>query len=107
MASNGLGDLEQVVLLAVLRLGEDAHAMRIREELAQEAGRPLSRGALYRTLERLVEKGRLEWSVGESSPERGGLPRRHFALTAEGIDALSAARRTLLHMWEGVEHVLK
>ena len=71
------------------------------------ASRPLSRGALYRTLERLVEKGYLEWTVGDSAPERGGLPRRLFALTPLGIEALAVVRRTLLHMWDGFEHVFK
>ncbi len=101
-----LGELEQMVLLVVLQLGANAQAIAIRDELAERAGRRLTRGALYRTLERLTEKGMLDWKVGESTPERGGLPRRDFRVTKAGIRALRATRRTLLDLWSGLGHVL-
>jgi len=101
-----LGELEQIVLLVVLQLGADAQAIEIRDALAARAGRRLTRGALYRTLERLTEKGMLDWKVGESTPERGGLPRRDFRVTKAGIRALRASRRTLLELWSGLDHVL-
>lgn len=101
-----LGEFEHLVLLAVLRLGEDASAIEIRNEIGNGADRPVSRGALYKTLERLEEKGLLEWAVGDSAPERGGLPRRIFAVTAGGVEALRDNRAVLLHFWSGLEETL-
>jgi len=101
-----LGELEQIVLLVVLQLGADAQAIAIRDALLERAGRRLTRGALYRTLERLTEKGMLDWKVGDSTPERGGLPRRDFRVTRSGLVALRATRRTLLDLWSGLDHVL-
>jgi len=101
-----LGELEQIVLLIVLQLGPEAQAVAIRSELEERAGRRLTRGALYKTLERLTEKGMLDWKVGESTPERGGIPRRDFRVTAAGVRALRQSRRTLLELWSGLDHVL-
>ena len=106
MERENLGELEQIVLLVVLRLGADAQAIAIRAELVDRAGRRLTRGALYKTLERLTEKGLLEWEVGGSTPERGGFPRRDYRVTRAGISALQASRGTLLELWGGLEHVL-
>jgi len=106
MEREKLGELEQIVLLVVLRLGSEAQAIAIRSELADRAERKLTRGALYKTLERLTEKGLLEWAVGASTPERGGFPRRDYRVTAAGVRALQASRRTLMELWGGLDHVL-
>jgi DNA-binding PadR family transcriptional regulator len=100
-----LGEFEQLVLLGILRLGQDAHALALRESLSSIAGRPVSRGALYRTLDRLAEKGLATWDVEHDVPARGGLPRRRFTVTRQGIAALRRSRRTLLHLWEGLAEV--
>jgi len=97
-----LGEFEQLVLLSVLRMKPDATAIVVRRELNQ-GGRPVSRGALYKTLERLEVKGLLTWEVSESTPARGGLPRRRFVVTPAGVDALRSARETLLYFWSGLE----
>lgn len=98
------GEFEQMVLLAVLRLGSGAYAVAIRRELERRAGRTVSRGALYRTLDRLEEKEMVEWSVDEEAvPERGGHPRRRFVVTAEGWEAVRAARDAFDRLWEGVD----
>ncbi len=76
--SGHLGELEQMVLLAVLRLAEDdAYGSRVRDELQTKADRGVARGALYVTLDRLVEKGMLDTRVGDPTPGRGGRPRRY------------------------------
>jgi len=103
-----IGEFEQLVLLAILQLGDDAYAIDIRAKLSAIAGRTISRGALYRTLDRLAEKSLVAWDLEEDQiPERGGHPRRQFATTAEGIAALSESRTTLLELWTGLEEVLR
>lgn len=107
-----LGEFEQLVLLALLQvveeLGADAPVQSLRERLERLAGRSVSRGALYRTLDRLEEKSWVAWSLdGEDIPERGGHPRRRFRVTPEGITVLRAARETLLGLWSGLEEVLE
>lgn len=101
-----LGEFEQLVLLGVLRLGGEAYALPLRDALSSIAGRPVARGALYRTLDRLAEKGLLTWDVEEDAPARGGLPRRRFIVTRSGIAALRRSRRTLLKLWDGLGEVL-
>ena len=100
------GEFEQMVLLAILQLGDEAFALSVIHELDRRAGRPVSRGALYKTLERLEEKGLVEWDVEETIPGRGGHPRRLFRVTRSGIATLKVSRNTLLRLWEGLEGVL-
>lgn len=102
-----LGELEHLVLLAVLQLGRNAHAIEIRERLAQRAQRRVARGALYGTLSRLQKKGFLHWRVEDSIPERGGIPRRRFQVTDEGIAALRQSRRAIARLSEGLEQELQ
>jgi PadR family transcriptional regulator len=101
-----LGEFEQLVLLAVLRVGDGAHGTRILQELRASGGRPVSRGALYVTLARLEEKGLLHSRAGESSPARGGWPRRYVRVSASGLRALRASRAVLLRLWAGLEAAL-
>jgi len=101
-----LGEFEHLLLLTVLRLGTEAYGVAIARELEERAGRQVSRGALYTSLDRLESKGLLRWKPGDGSPEREGLPRRRYALTAAGIAALRESRDVLKRMWRGVEHLL-
>ena len=107
MTSRFLGEFEQMVLLAVLQLKTEAYAVGILEELDERAGRSVSRGALYKTLERLERKGLLTWRTEDGSPERGGHPRRLFAVTPRGITALQDTRQALIRLWEGLDSVLE
>lgn len=97
-----LGDLEELVLLAVLRLGHGAWGARIQEELEGRAGRAVSIGTIYVTLMRLEEKGLARSWMGEPTGERGGKAKRHFEVRSEGIQALEASRRARERMWEGL-----
>ena len=102
-----LGDFEQLLLLAVLRLDADAYGLDITRELEARAGRSVSRGALYTSLDRLEDKGLLRWKTAVGSDARGGLPRRRYSVTPAGVAALRECRSTLQRMWRGLEHVLK
>jgi PadR family transcriptional regulator PadR len=102
-----LGELEQQLLLIVLRLGDEAYANPIGETLAAAAGRRVARGALYTALERLEQKGCLRSALGDPLPERGGRPRRYFTVTASGLRALRQVRRVLLGLWDGLESKLE
>ncbi len=98
-----LGEFEQLLLLAVLRLGEDAYGVTIRREIEERTGREVSLGAIYPTMDRLEEKGLLTSFMGEPTGERGGRSRRYFTVLPEGVRALCRARDTFLAMWEGLE----
>ena len=106
MSSSFPGEFEQMVLLAILRLGDDAFALGVLRELDTKAGRRVSRGALYKTLERLETKEFLDWEVEGATPDRGGHPRRRFRVTPDGIAALRASRDALFHLWQGLDGVL-
>ena len=98
-----LGELEQVVLLAVLRLGSSAYAVSIRDEIRGRAGIDVSRGTVYVTLERLERKGFLQSWFADPTPERGGKAKRYFKARPAALRALSECRDVLLKMWDGVE----
>jgi PadR family transcriptional regulator PadR len=102
-----LGEFEQIVLLAILRLGEHAYAIPIRDEIATRAGRHVARGALYTALDRLEQKRFLRSRMSEPLAERGGRSRRYFTLTAMGLAALRESRHTLLQLWSGLEGQLE
>ena len=101
-----LGEFEQLVLLTLLKLGDEAYALPARKEMKRIAGRTVSRGALYRTLERLSQKDFVSWVVEEKVEGRGGHPRRRFTVTPSGVAALKASRNALLDLWAGMEEVL-
>ncbi len=101
-----LGEFEHVVLLAILQLSDDAHAITIREHLAAGAERSVSRGALYATLERLTRKELLRWETDEATPSRGGMPRRRFTVTTKGVKAIRTSQRMIARLSEGLDEAL-
>ena len=98
-----LGEFEQFVLLAILRLGEQAYGTTIRQVLLDVIKREVSIGALYTTLTRLEEKGLITSSMGEATAERGGRAKKYFAITADGKRALQDTRQSLDAMWRDVK----
>jgi DNA-binding PadR family transcriptional regulator len=106
MAEIHLGDLEQIVLLAVLRLGDRAYTVPILEEIEAQSGRKVARGALYTALDRLETKGCLRSRLGDPLPERGGRPRRYFTVTPAAVRALKDSRLALMRLWRGLESLL-
>ena len=98
-----IGEFEQLVVLAALRLGDEAYPAAIRREIEERTGRSASRGAVYTTLDRLENKGMLSSALGAPLPERGGKPRRYYQVEEQGLEALREARRALERMWSGLE----
>jgi DNA-binding PadR family transcriptional regulator len=101
-----LGEFELVVLLAVLRLEESAYGVTILREIHKRAGRPVARGAVYITLDRLESKGYLRSSLADPTPQRGGKAKRLFHVSAQGISAVREYRRVLVNMWQDLEPLL-
>jgi DNA-binding PadR family transcriptional regulator len=99
-----LGRFEELVLLAVVRLRENAYGVTIRREIAERTGRDVSFGAVYTTLERLQRKGHVSSRLGDSTPERGGRAKRYFRIEAPGITALNKTQEMITSMG-GLVHV--
>jgi PadR family transcriptional regulator PadR len=101
-----LGEFEQAVLLVILRLGDEAYAVTITDELRRCTGRAPARGAIYITLDRLESKGYLKSRLADPTPERGGRSKRYYALRPAAIEALRTCRRQWLALWRGLENTL-
>lgn len=102
-----LGDFEQLVLLGVLRLDDEAYGAAIRQEVHARSGRDVSINAVYTTLERLEAKGLLRSWVGEPTPQRGGRRRKFYALRPAGVAALREAYHAFTAMADGFERRLE
>lgn len=102
MPPNHIGEFEHIVLLAVLRLGERAYGVPIGLEIETRAGRRVTVGALYATLDRLESKGFLHSWFADPTPERGGRSKRYFGLLPKGVKALAESKAMLDRMWCGV-----
>jgi PadR family transcriptional regulator, regulatory protein PadR len=97
-----LGTLEQIVLLAVMRLDTEAYGMTIRDEIQRRTGRRISFGAVYVTLQRLESKGFVTSWMGEPTAERGGRAKRFFRVSAAGRRALQRSREAIAAMTSGL-----
>jgi DNA-binding PadR family transcriptional regulator len=102
MTHEPLGELEQMVLLAIVRLGRDSYGTPIVDELARHTRRPILRPSVYLALKRLEAKGLIRSRLGEPEARRGGRARRHFEPAAAGLKALRESQRTLNSLWNGV-----
>ena len=98
-----LGEFEQLILLAILRLRDDAYGVTIRAELAERAGRTVAPGALYTTLERLEIKGLIASRMSDPTPQRGGRAKRHVTVTAEGMEALTRSVQAYQRLLDGLK----
>ena len=101
-ATPALGEFEQVVLLAILRLGDQAYGVTIRREIAECTEREPAPGALYTTLDRLEEKGLVASKYGDPTPERGGRAKRYFTVTTRGVHAVARAQRAYQRLLKGL-----
>ena len=103
MTHQGLGEFEQLVLLAVAHLGDDAYGIPIVDEIERRTGRSTARAAVYVTLRRLEDKGLVSSWMSDPTPERGGKARRYVKLEPSGVAALREARRLAERMWHGLD----
>ena len=101
-----IGELETLILLATLRLGDGAYGVSIRDEIEVRTGRRLTRGAVYRALRRLEAKGFVDGRLGDPRPERGGRAKRFLRLTESGLAVLRSATADLDRMRSGLDDVL-
>ena len=106
-ARDYLGELEEMVMLAALRLKGDAYGASILRELDEKAGREVSRGAVYVILERLEGKGLVESRLGEATGERGGRARRMVRVTQSGVEALRRSHDARSRLREGLDEVFQ
>lgn len=98
-----LGELEQLVLLALIRLGDDAYGVNVHQEIQQRTGRDMSFATIYTTLGRLETKGFADSLMGEPTPERGGRAKKYFAITTSGKQALQQSLNALRTMARGLD----
>jgi PadR family transcriptional regulator, regulatory protein PadR len=102
MKTPPLGEFEQIALLAILRLGEDAYGVAIRSEIASCTGREPTPGALYTTLDRMEEKGLVRSWLGEATAQRGGRAKRYFAVTRVGKAAVVQSQQAYQKLLDGL-----
>jgi DNA-binding PadR family transcriptional regulator len=102
-AGHSLGEFEQVVLLAILRLGDSAYGVTIGAEITACTRREPAPGALYTTLDRLEDKGLVSSRMGDPTPQRGGRAKRYFSLSANGLAAITRAQQAYRRLLEGCE----
>ena len=101
----GLGEFEQMVLLAVLQVKDEAYGVTVHEELERRTKRKVARGAIYMTLDRLEKKGLLESWTTPPTADRGGRAKRCYAVTKPALEALRASRRALASLWQGLQNI--
>ena len=102
MSRESLGHFELLVLLALLRAGDEAYGVPIANAIADSTGKRVILASVYNTLERLEQKGFVTSSFGEPTPERGGRAKRYFSITKAGLKEVRTAKRALTVLWRGV-----
>ena len=102
-AAQSLGEFEQIVLLAILRLGDNAYGVTIGAEITACTRREPTPDALYTTLERLEDKGLVTSRMGDATPQRGGRAKRYFVLNSKGLGAITRAQQSYRRLLEGCE----
>ena len=98
-----LGTFEQAVLLAIVRLGEDAYGRAILKDVQERLGRDVAAGAVHSTLERLERKGLLSSRLESGTAVRAGRQRRYYRMQPSGLTALNDAREAMQAMWQGIK----
>jgi DNA-binding PadR family transcriptional regulator len=97
-----LGTNDLMILLALMRLGDDAYGVPIARELEESVGRVVALASVYASLDRLVDRGFVETELGEPTAERGGRAKKYFRITGKGIREVRAAKQSLTKLWKGL-----
>ena len=99
---DNIGNFELMILLALLRLGDEAYGVPITKEIEARTGREISVASVYAALDQLAAKQLVTSELGEPTPERGGRAKRYFRITAKGLREVRDTRRVLVKFWEGI-----
>ena len=102
MSRESLGHFELLVMLALVRQGEEAYGVPIADAIAQSTGKQVILASVYNTLERLEEKGLVRSTLGQPTPQRGGRAKRYFSITTAGLREVRAAKKALTVLWRGI-----
>jgi PadR family transcriptional regulator, regulatory protein PadR len=97
-----LSNFELMVMLAIIRIGDDAYGVSISNEIEETTGSSVLIGSVYDALARLEEKGLILSSIGEATPERGGRAKRHFRTTSKGLRLVRETQQSLVKLWKGL-----
>jgi PadR family transcriptional regulator, regulatory protein PadR len=100
-----LGTFELAIMLALMRLGDNAYGIPISREIKQTGGREVTLGSIYATLERLKTKGLVYSEIGEPTPERGGRAKKYFRVTEKGLRDVRETQRVLKRLWQGLRQL--
>ena len=99
---NPISNFELMVMLALIRLGDEAYGVPICEEIESHSGHDVALGSVYAALERLQDRGLVSSRVGEPTAERGGRAKRYFKVTGKGMTVVRETQRTLTSLWQGL-----
>ena len=102
MAKEYLGNLELMVLLSLMRVGDNAYGVPISQEIEARTGRDVALGSVYAALDRLEKKGFVTSTLGDPTPERGGRAKRYVQISAKGVREVRDAQRMLTNMWKNL-----
>jgi PadR family transcriptional regulator, regulatory protein PadR len=102
MALPTLSNFELMVMLAIIRIGDDAYGVSISNEIEETTGTEVLLGSVYDALARLEEKGLITSAMGEATPERGGRAKRHFRTTSRGLRTVRETQQSLVKLWKGL-----
>lgn len=100
-----LGNFELMVMLVLIRLGDEAYGVPIAREIELRGGREVSLGSIYATLDRLETKGLVSSELGEPTAERGGRAKKYFSVTAKGLREVRETQRMLKQLWQGLRQL--
>jgi len=102
---NPISNFELMVMLALIRLGDEAYGVPISIEIEEHSGHDVALGSVYAALERLQDRGLVSSTVGEPTAERGGRAKRYFKVTGKGMKVVQDTQRTLMRLWKGLPRV--
>jgi PadR family transcriptional regulator, regulatory protein PadR len=100
---NAISNFELMVMLALIRLGDEAYGVPISEQIAVQSGHDVALGSVYAALERLEDRGLVVSSIGDPTPERGGRAKKYFKVTGKGVEVVRDTQQTLTRMWKGLK----
>ena len=99
---SAIGTNDLMILLALMRLGDEAYGVPIARELEESVGRVVALATVYASLDRLVERGLVRSELGEPTAERGGRAKKYFRITGKGLREVRSAKQSLIKLWQGL-----